>query len=215
MLLEESEENKKIAGSVQHLIDDIANNGFGTIQSFLNFSEVIALKKVATDAYQNEVMKPAGIGKSNNFRIEESIRGDYIKWIEKQNSSSATLNFLKKISILKDELKQGLFLSIRDIECHFAIYPSGSFYKKHIDQHHNTQSRLLTFVCYLNESWIPSYGGALRAYHEVGNVEKYTDIYPECGKLVCFRSDIIEHEVLPVYTERYSITGWMLDRLIL
>jgi SM-20-related protein len=35
---------------------------------------------------------------------------------------------------------------------------------------------------------------------------------PEAGRLVCFRSDLIEHEVLPATRERYSLTGWALDR---
>jgi SM-20-related protein len=30
---------------------------------------------------------------------------------------------------------------------------------------------------------------------------------------VCFRSDQIEHEVLPATRERLSLTGWMLDQL--
>jgi SM-20-related protein len=40
------------------------------------------------------------------------------------------------------------------------------------------------------------------------------DILPQAGKLVCFRSDQIEHEVLPATRPRMSITGWMLDQLV-
>jgi len=38
------------------------------------------------------------------------------------------------------------------------------------------------------------------------------NVLPVAGRLVCFRSDIIEHEVLPSKKERLSITGWMLDQ---
>ncbi|UZR98621.1 2OG-Fe(II) oxygenase [Chondrinema litorale] len=215
MLLEKSAFEEANVDPIQQLIDDIANKGFGVIQNFLNLTETLSLKNIANNAYENEVMRPAGIGKDDNYRVVEKIRGDYIKWIDKKSAFPETQNFLDKINNLKTELKRGLYLGIQDIECHFAIYPSGSFYKKHLDQHQHTKTRVLTFVCYLNESWLPDYGGAFRAYHEIGNEELYTDIYPECGKLVCFRSDIIEHEVMPVFTERYSITGWMLDSLIL
>jgi SM-20-related protein len=39
------------------------------------------------------------------------------------------------------------------------------------------------------------------------------DFLPLAGRLVCFRSDMIEHEVLPATRTRMSITGWMLDQL--
>ena len=39
------------------------------------------------------------------------------------------------------------------------------------------------------------------------------DILPAGGRLVVFRSDQIEHEVLLCRKKRYSITGWMLDQL--
>jgi SM-20-related protein len=38
------------------------------------------------------------------------------------------------------------------------------------------------------------------------------DILPLAGRLVCFRSDQIEHEVLPATRERLSLTGWLLDQ---
>jgi SM-20-related protein len=38
------------------------------------------------------------------------------------------------------------------------------------------------------------------------------DALPIAGRLVCFRSDVIEHEVLPSKKERLSVTGWMLDQ---
>jgi len=32
--------------------------------------------------------------------------------------------------------------------------------------------------------------------------------------MVCFRSDLLEHEVLPTKKERKSLTGWMRDQLL-
>jgi SM-20-related protein len=40
------------------------------------------------------------------------------------------------------------------------------------------------------------------------------DVLPVAGRLACFRSDQIEHEVLQGQKERYSLTGWFVDRLI-
>jgi SM-20-related protein len=40
------------------------------------------------------------------------------------------------------------------------------------------------------------------------------DVLPQAGRLVCFRSEQIEHEVLPATRPRFSITGWILDQLV-
>jgi SM-20-related protein len=37
-------------------------------------------------------------------------------------------------------------------------------------------------------------------------------IYPFPGRVVVFESQVLEHEVKPVNTERLSITGWLKTR---
>jgi SM-20-related protein len=44
--------------------------------------------------------------------------------------------------------------------------------------------------------------------------DRTKDFLPMAGRLVIFRSDEIEHEVLPATRERLSITGWILDQLV-
>jgi SM-20-related protein len=39
------------------------------------------------------------------------------------------------------------------------------------------------------------------------------DVLPVAGRLVCFRSDLLEHEVLPATRERLSLTGWLIDKI--
>ena len=100
-------------------------------------------------------------------------------------------------------------MGILQKEFHYAIYPKGTFYKKHIDTFQNDDRRKLSFVCYLNEDgWLPKNGGELVLYLKEG--EK--TIYPLPGRVVIFESQIIEHEVKPVNTERLSITGWLKTR---
>lgn len=62
-------------------------------------------------------------------------------------------------------------------------------------------------ICYLNENWREDEGGQLRVYFPAGT----KDFFPTAGRLVCFRSDLLEHEVLPATRERLSLTGWLLD----
>ena len=100
-------------------------------------------------------------------------------------------------------------LSLKDFEVHMTVYPIGSFYKRHLDQFKKDDHRKLSVILYLNNDWQDSHGGQLRMYFP-GQTK---DFLPLAGRLVIFRSDEIEHEVLPATRERLSITGWVLDRL--
>ena len=90
-----------------------------------------------------------------------------------------------------------------------TVYPPGSYYKKHLDQFKRDDHRKLSVICYLNENWKKEEGGQLRMYMPDATL----DFLPLEGRLVCFRSDQIEHEVLPATRERKSITGRILDQL--
>jgi SM-20-related protein len=90
-----------------------------------------------------------------------------------------------------------------------TVYPEGSFYKRHLDQFKKDDHRKLSVILYLNADWKDEQGGQLRMHLPDGP----KDFLPLAGRLVIFRSDEIEHEVLPATRERLSITGWVLDRL--
>jgi SM-20-related protein len=101
-------------------------------------------------------------------------------------------------------------LGIREKEFHYAVYPEGTFYKRHLDTFQNDDRRKLSMVCYLNvEDWNPSFGGALALYQPTDEGEETKLIYPLQGRMVIFESQVLEHEVLPVFQPRFSITGWL------
>jgi SM-20-related protein len=101
-------------------------------------------------------------------------------------------------------------LSLKDVEVHMTVYPAGSFYKRHLDQFKQDDHRKLSVICYLNNDWKEEHGGQLRMYLN----DRSIDVLPTAGRLVIFRSDQIEHEVLPATRPRLSITGWVLDQLV-
>ena len=80
--------------------------------------------------------------------------------------------------------------------------------EQQIDQFKKDDHRKLSVICYLNHDWKDECGGQLRMYLPDGNRE----VLPVAGRLVCFRSDQIEHEVLPATRDRFSLTGWILDQ---
>jgi SM-20-related protein len=191
------------------IADDLAEHGYAVADQFLSQSEVDAILKL--DHFRNgiEHFKKAGIGKNQGLQINESIRGDYIHWIDKTTAPQPAKIYLDRLNDLIGFLNQSLFLSLKDYEVHMTIYPTGSYYKRHLDQFKQDDHRKLSVICYLNNNWQEEHGGQLRMYLPDGT----HDILPLSGRLVCFRSDQIEHEVLPATRERLSLTGWILDQL--
>jgi SM-20-related protein len=190
------------------IADGLAEHGYAVIDQFLSQQEVEALLELPVFTTQSS-LKKAGIGNNQTVQIQEGIRGDYIAWLNKATAEAPALVYMNQLEELIAYLNRALFLSLKDYEIHFTAYPAGSFYKRHLDQFKNDDHRKLSVICYLNPHWKDEEGGQLRMYLP----EDAVDIFPLAGRLVCFRSDQIEHEVLPATRERLSITGWLLDRL--
>jgi SM-20-related protein len=87
-----------------------------------------------------------------------------------------------------------------------AHYPAGSFYKRHLDQFKERNNRVISTILYLNKNWEASQGGELKLFFD--HEEKIVE--PKYGRIVSFKSDQLEHEVLKTNVDRFSITGWML-----
>lgn len=193
----------------ESIADGLANDGYAVSDQFLSQSEVDAILKLKDFRDGAPGFRKAGIGKSQDLQINESIRGDYIQWIDKSSASTEKLVYLKRLQDLIQYLNQALFLSLKDYEVHMTIYPVGTYYKRHLDQFRKDDHRRLSVICYLNNDWTEGDGGQLRMYVN----DAVINILPVAGRLVCFRSDQIEHEVLPATRERMSLTGWILDQV--
>jgi SM-20-related protein len=190
------------------IADGLAVNGYAVADQFLSQQEVDAILNVG--GFQaNSDFKKAGIGNKQSLHIQEAVRGDYIKWLDRQHAPKPIRVYLQRLDALIQYLNPALFLSLKDFEVHMTVYPVGSFYKRHLDQFQKDDHRKLSVILYLNNDWHKQLGGELRMYLP----DQTKDFLPVAGRLVIFRSDEIEHEVLPATRERLSITGWVLDRL--
>ena len=194
----------------EQIADGLAEAGFAVVDNFLSPGAVDAILDLEIFREGIVNFKKAGIGKERQMQINESIRGDYIRWIDKNEAPQSAKVYIDRLQGLCEYLNQSLYLSLKDHEVHFTIYPAGSFYKRHLDQFKKDDHRKLSVICYLNREWQEHHGGQLRMYLKDGTVE----LLPISGRLVCFRSDQIEHEVLPSTKDRLSLTGWMLDQLV-
>ena len=202
--------DEKVLLKFEAIADGLAGHGIAVVDFFLSDAEVSNI--VNTDEFENSLLRfrKAGIGKMGKRQVNEGIRGDYIQWVDKDTAPGAVKLYLERLSQLSTFLNQALFLSLKDLEVHMTTYPAGSFYKRHLDQFKHDDHRKLSVICYLNEHWMEAEGGQLRVYQADGP----KDFFPHAGRLVCFRSDLLEHEVLPATRERLSLTGWLLDQKI-
>jgi SM-20-related protein len=190
-----------------NIADGVADQGYAIADQFLSLPEVSRI--LALDSFAGHAgFHAAGIGKQHQHQVNEAIRGDRIRWLDDETAPDAMRVYLNRLHALRLFLKQSLYISLVDVEVHQTIYPTGAYYKRHLDQFKKDDHRKLSVICYLNLGWTENEGGQLRIYLNQSQV----DVLPLAGRLVCFRSDLLEHEVLPATRERLSITGWMLDR---
>ncbi|MEZ4854579.1 2OG-Fe(II) oxygenase [Flavobacterium sp.] len=195
----------------EKVINDLLEQQYSIVEDFFSSAEVLALRKILLNKYEEDELRKAAIGNQFNEQIIKSIRGDFISWIDEKFLQEAEQCFFSKIDTFTTYMNRTCFLGIQDREFHYALYPKGTFYKKHLDTFQNDDSRKLSIVCYLNEeNWQPEYGGELILYKKEGDVT----IYPLQGRVVIFESQLIEHEVKPVEQMRLSITGWLKTRKI-
>lgn len=195
------------------IINDIVSQKYAIVENFFDEKEVQLLRQSLIDKHKVDAFKKAAIGNKLNATIVKTIRGDVILWMDESNANTTEKLFFDKINNLVSYLNRTCFLGILHKEFHYALYPKGTFYKRHIDTFQNDDRRKLSFVCYLNESgWLPENGGELVLYLDDNGKEIEKIIYPFPGRVVIFESQIIEHEVKPVKTERLSITGWLKTR---
>ncbi|WP_300433762.1 2OG-Fe(II) oxygenase [Christiangramia sp.] len=197
----------------EQIIQDILEKKYSIIDGFFNEAEVAILRSQLLKKYEEDNFKKAAIGNKTSEVIERSIRGDFILWINEAEAGIAEKTYFNKINSLIDYLNRTCFMGILAKEFHYAVYPEGTFYKRHLDTFQNDGRRKLSMVCYLNdEDWKPENGGELAIYTQENGEEDQINIFPFPGRVVIFESQELEHEVKPVKVPRLSITGWLKTR---
>ena len=197
----------------EKIIEDLLENQYSIVEDFFSQEEVFLMRETLLKKYEDDAFKKAAIGNRTNEVIAKTIRGDFILWINEAEAGEAEKMFFNKINSLVTYLNKTCFMGILQKEFHYALYPEGTFYKRHLDTFQNDSRRKLSLVCYLNdEDWKPKNGGELVIYKDENGVEISKKIYPFPGRIVIFESQVLEHEVKPVKTARLSITGWLKTR---
>lgn len=200
------------ASRIEQLLDGIANDGYAIIKDFLPPEIIVALGNDAKKLQGIGEMRRAGTGHNDAAAKDDSIRGDFIHWLDETTISPAQKQYLQRMEELRISLNQSFYLGLFELESHFAIYPPGAVYKKHLDQFQDNSHRQVSCVLYLNQHWQHEDGGQLRLYLDGENPTPYFDTEPIGGTMIAFMSGRFWHEVLPAKRERMSLTGWFRTR---
>lgn len=187
------------------LIDSFIEKRVGISENFLTKSLAFHLSENLNALYANNQLHSAGIGNESLVDQNKLIRSDRIYWLDRKNNNEYENSFFDIIDAFVLHLNTTCYTGITGYEFHYALYEKGSFYKKHLDQFRNNESRQYSLVIYLNVDWLEIDGGELCIHH----VDSLQIISPNNGKSVFFKSSELEHEVLLTTKPRLSITGWL------
>ena len=193
-------------GPRQRIVEGLATRGFAVEPGFLSPALVRALRREMRYRDARGDFAEAAIGRHDNLQQNEFVRRDRTCWLD--GSTLAQLRLLEELEQLRVAINAGLFLGLFDLEAHFALYPPGGFYRRHLDAFRGDNPRVVSVVLYLNPRWHPRHGGCLRLWPAPEAATPVLDVAPRAGTLACFLSERIPHEVLPAAADRMSIAGW-------
>ncbi|MCU0749410.1 MAG: 2OG-Fe(II) oxygenase [Akkermansiaceae bacterium] len=194
---------------MEDLIADLKQNGWACMTAETPDLDAIQLMRECASICAAGDFTQAATGRGSGLQVRDGIRGDQILWLPPGGATADQKTWLARLECFRLAINQQLFLGLFEYEGHFAVYPVGSFYKAHLDQHAGARDRILTVILYLNADWQPGDGGELKLWTTPqGREGNYQLIEPRMGTIVCFMSDEFWHEVLPTNKERMSITGW-------
>lgn len=194
------------------ICDLLAHDALAVVPDFLPAKAIAALASEARLRDAAGEFRVAAVGRGSARVARSDIRGDRTHWLDERAPAIAERSFWQAMRALRVELNRQLYMGLYELECHYALYPVGGFYRRHRDQFRDSRSsgaRALSCVLYLNCDWREEEGGALRIYRD----GEPRDVLPIGGTLVCFLSERFEHEVLPTARERLSVTGWFRRRV--
>jgi SM-20-related protein len=194
------------------IVDALVTDGYAVIPDFVPSDKIRPMYDELIKLRDAGNLRRAGVGKGAERTVNNDVRGDYIHWIDSHDQDAEYQAYLAQLESLRQNANRSLSLGLFEFEAHYAIYPPGSHYGKHLDQFKADSRRTLTTILYLNPEWHDADGGQLRIYLNDEHLAEYVDVRPLAGTLVTFLSSRFWHEVLPTHRDRVSLTGWFKTR---
>jgi SM-20-related protein len=188
--------------------EDLGSAGISVRDRFLDGAQVRALLDTFRERRARGDFTEARVGSGRTLQKDSAVRGDRTCWLC-EPLFAAERELLFGLEELRLQLNRDLYLGLFELELHYAWYPPGAGYARHIDQPHGAADRRLSLILYLNEHWQAGAGGELEVFDARAG---YRQIEPLAGRMVCFLTKGREHAVLPAQRDRFSVTGWFRAR---
>lgn len=188
---------------LDRVIDALVNQDYCIAPGFFDTALTDALYRELKQRTETQQLKDARVGKGEQLSRIIDIRGDALHWID--GETAVQRRFMAIMKEYHQRLNHDLFLGLNELEAHFAYYPPGTGYQKHLDSFQNNNLRRITIVVYLNPEWDEADGGQLQIFDGDKIVR---EVYPMGGTLVSFVSEKIPHQVAITQKERLGIAGW-------
>lgn len=195
-------------------IDDVSalgDVGYVVKDSFVDDAVALAAAAAANDVVSAGVMRPAGLASQTAATL---VRSDLTLFLDDADLPPGLVPVVTALKSLQHSLRDDAWLNLPRVELQLAYYPPGSLgYARHLDAVRGakvTGHRRITAIIYLNADWGPDDGGELRLWLDggPGAAASVTDIAPHLGRLLVFRSEKIEHAVMPCGRGRFALTAW-------
>lgn len=188
---------------VAAIVDGLATDGWSVQAGFLPTDDVAALAALVDLKHERGDLRPAAVGAGVARKVRANVRGDAIEWLAAPEID-AERRALGALDALRVALNRDLQLGAQDLELHYARYPAGARYVRHLDRSPAGVERVVSVVQYLNPAWSPGDGGELVIHADGREIV----VEPRGGTLVAFLSERFEHEVRIANAVRRSLTGW-------
>lgn len=186
----------------------LGSTGIAVEDRYLDLARVRALHECLHERRARGDFSEARIGRDKTLQLNPGVRGDLTCWLS-EPLFAAERELLSALEQLRLQLNRDLFLGLFELELHYAWYPPGAGYARHVDQPLGSTARRVSLILYLNEAWPCGAGGELELCDEQGASRR---IEPLAGRLVCFLSEGREHAVLAAQQDRFSVAGWFRAR---
>jgi SM-20-related protein len=188
-------------------LDALSTQGFFIWDDFLSPDEIKLIRSDFEQIRSTGQFKRAGIGKASDHHVNDEIRKDETFWLEPLHLSEAQALFWNRLEALKNQINESLFLGLWALNGHYSYYPVSGHYHAHLDRFSKDDTRTISMVLYFNENWKKEDGGELRL-HDSAHPDGIKDVSPIGGRLICFLSSKVLHEVLITHQPRLSFAGW-------
>lgn len=178
-------------------VEQLGTTGFFTRHSFLGAA---LAERVLAEA-KRVPLRRAGIRKTHE--LDDSVRTDELAWLTKEDATGALAEAVQHFEALMKPLNEAAWLGLRSFDLQLAHYGPGAHYARHFDAFPGQDNRRVTAIVYLNPGWVPEHGGQLRLH-----LAPPVELEPTLDRLVVFRSEGVEHEVLEARADRWALTAW-------